>query len=146
MSHAHKLIRDAAKTALTGLTTTGARVFANRLYALADTELPGLRISLDNESVETETVNPYPVQQRTLDLTVECCAKANSALDDAVDQMQLEVETALAAGISVSGKTLDCLLVGSQFDDAIGLTPVAVKKAVFQVTFFTHSNAPQTLI
>src|SRR5574340_997261 len=145
MSHAHKLIRDAAKTALTGLATTASRVFANRLYAMADTDLPGLRISLDRETVDVENVNVNPVQERQLELTVECCAKANSALDDAVDQIQLEVEKALAAGLTVSSVHLDCVLAASQFDDAIGLTPVAVKKVTYLVKFYTRANAPDTL-
>lgn len=146
MSHAHKLIRDAAKTALTGLASTTTRVFANRLYALADTDLPGLRISLDNETVDTPDITANPIQERQLELVVECCAKANSALDDAVDQMQLEVEKALAAGLTISSKHLDCVLAASQFDDAIGLTPVAVKRVSFLVKFYTRANAPDTLI
>lgn len=146
MSHAHKLIRDAAKTALTGLTTTATRVFANRLYALADTDLPGLRISLDAETVDVPDIGVNPVQERQLQLLVECCAKANTALDDAVDQIQLEVEKALSSGLTVGSVHLDCVLAASQFDDAIGLTPVAVKKVTYLVKFFTRANAPDTLI
>ena len=44
--HLHKQIRDALVTKLTGLTTSGARVYANRLYPLDSANLPGLRISL----------------------------------------------------------------------------------------------------
>lgn len=146
MSHARTQIRNAAKTALTGLTTSGSRVFANRLYALADTELPGLRLSLDAETVQPETVDASPILARQIELVVECCAKANSALDDTCDAMQLEVEKALAAGLTISGKQLTVVLASSSFDDTLGLMPVAVLKLVFLVSFFTRANAPDTFL
>lgn len=147
MSHVHALIRDAAATALTGLATTGSHVFANRLFALADSELPGLRVFTDAEQVEYDTVHRPAAQSREFALVVECCAKADSAsLDDTCDQMQLEVENALYAGISVDGKTIYPVLQSSQYDDAIGLTPVAVKRVVFSVSVNTLANAPDHLI
>ena len=45
MSHARQKIRDAVVTLVTGLTTTGSRVFDTRLYNLEPSEdLPGLVI------------------------------------------------------------------------------------------------------
>ena len=49
MSHAHTQIRDAAVLALTGLTSTGSRVYPNRIFTLADANLPGLRVFLNDE-------------------------------------------------------------------------------------------------
>lgn len=146
MSHARTQIRTAAASALTGLTTSGARVYSNRLYAMDTANLPGLRISLDNETVQTDTVDASPIQDRQIELVVECCAKANTALDDTCDAMQLEVEKALAGGLTISGKHLTVVLASSSFDDALGLTPVAVLKLVFIVSFFTRANAPDTFI
>lgn len=146
MSHAHKLIRDAAKTALTGLASTGARVYANRLHALSESELPALRIFLDSETVEEASVHRPAQQDRTLGLVVECCAKSTTALDDTCDQIQLEVEAAMYAGFSAGGKTLYPTLTGSAYDDAIGMTPVAVKRVAFRINYFTLANAPDSLI
>jgi len=42
--HLHKQIRAALVTKLTGLATSGARVYANRLYPLDSANLPGLRL------------------------------------------------------------------------------------------------------
>ena len=147
MSHAHKLIRDALETALTGLATTGTRVYANRLFALDTANLPGLRIFLDNETVEAQSIHRPVQQQRDIQIIVECCAKSDSAtLDDTCDQMQLEVEAALYAGISIAGQTHYPNLTGSQYDDAIGLTPVAIKRVAFSLSYFTLANAPDSLI
>lgn len=146
MSHAHTQIRTAAVTALTGLTTSGARVYANRTYPLTDANLPGLRVFLNDENVETDTIHTPPVQSRSVQLVVECCAKDNATLDSTCDTMQGEVETAIAGGLSISGKTLYPLLVGSRYDFEAAATPVGVKRLVFDTEFFTLANAPGTLI
>ena len=83
MSHAHTQIRDAAVLALTGLTSTGSRVYPNRMFPLADANLPGLRVFLNDESVSTDTIHTPPVQTRNVQLVVECCAKESDDLDEA---------------------------------------------------------------
>ena len=127
MSHAHTQIRDALATALTGLTTSGARVYKNRLYPLDTAELPGLRIYLDADAVEVETIHSPLVYGHDLSVTVEACARASSALDDTLDTMALEIETALSNGITISSKKLEPVLTGSQYDDEPGSPPVGVK-------------------
>ena len=146
MSHAHTLIRNAAVTRLTGLTTSGARVYANRQYPLADANLPGLRVFLNDENVSTDTIHAPAVQSRTVQLVVECCAKDGATLDVTCDTMQNEVEKALAAGITVSGKVITPNLVGSRYDFEAASTPVGVKRLSFTVEFFTLANAPDSLI
>lgn len=144
-NHVHTQIRSAAVTALTGLTTSGARVYTDRMFDLADANLPGLRVYLDNETVETETIHTPPVQSRRAELVVECCAKAASSLSTTLDTMSKEVEIALAAGFTVSSKTLTPLLSSSRLDREPGSTPVGVKRLVFDLEFFTLANAPDSL-
>lgn len=146
MSHAHTLIRNAAVTALNGLTTSGARVYANRMYPMDAASLPGLRVFLNDESVEVITVHGPTTQDRTVQLVVECCASDNATLDATCDTMQLEVETAMAAGFSVDGKTLTPELRGSRYDFEAASTNVGVKRLVYEVEFFTLANAPDSLV
>ena len=49
VDHIRKQIRDAVKTALTGLTTTGANVFSGRVSPLKESEVPGLLIFLNGD-------------------------------------------------------------------------------------------------
>jgi hypothetical protein len=146
MSHAHTQIRDAAVLALTGLTSTGARVYPNRIFTLTDANLPGLRVFLNDESVSTDTIHTPPAQTRSVQLVVECCAKESDDLDETCDTMQDEVETAIAGGITVGSLTLYPLLVSSRYDFDGGGVPVGVKRLVFDTEFFTLANAPDTLI
>jgi len=145
MSHAHTLIRTAAVAALTGLATTAARVYANRQHPLADANLPGLRVFLNDENVEPITVHAPVVYARTVQLVVECCAKDNATLDATCDQMQLEVETALAGGITVDGTLLDVMLTAGRYDFEAAGTPVGVKRVFFNIGFNTLATTPDSL-
>ena len=144
--HLHKQIRAALVSKLTGLTTSGARVYANRLYPLDSANLPGLRISLDDEAAEAVTVHGPAILERTLTAVVEACASAASGLDNTLDLMSKEVEIALAAGITVSGRTLNPLYSGMQFEDVGGDKPVGVKRLTFSIPFAAAANAPDTLV
>lgn len=144
--HLHKQIRGKIETALTGLTTSGARVYSNRIQPMADANLPGLRIFADDESAEALTVHAPHVQERSLRLSVECCAKAVSNLDDTLDLMSKEVEIALAAGITIGSTSLVPIYTGMSFDDDQSDKPVGVKRLNYSLTFQTMNNAPDTLL
>lgn len=144
-AHLHTQIRNAAVAALTGLASTGASVYANRLYPIREADLPALRISLDDESVSVESIHAPATLGRQLTLVVECCALAATALDDTCDQMQMEVEVALAAGLNVAGQVLIPYLAASRYDDEPAGLDAGVKRLEFALDFFTPADAPDTL-
>ena len=144
--HLHRQIREAVETLLTGLTTTGSRVYANRLQPMADANLPGLRVYMDQEEAEGLTVHTPQVQSRKAMLVVECCAKSSTALDDTLDGSSKEVEIALASGVTLSGKNVPIFYVGMEFDDDLADKPIGVKRLRFSVNFTAMSNAPDVLI
>lgn len=143
--HLHKQIRGAVVTKLTGLTTSGSRVYANRLAPLPDTTLPSLTITLDDETAEGLTVHQPQAQERTLTLSVSAMAKASAGLDDTLDLMSKEVEIALSGGITIGGVHLDVLYTGMQFDDEQLDKPVGVKRMTFSIIFTAMNNAPDAL-
>lgn len=144
-NHLHKQIRDAIVTALTGLTTTGSRVYANRLQPLPDALSATLLITLDEETATPLTFHPSPIYERELRLTVSAVAKATSGLDDTLDQISKEVEVALAAGITIGGTRLDFTYTGMSFDDEQSDKPVGIKRMTFSVPFTAAANAPDVL-
>ena len=107
MAHLRKQIRDNVVTALTGLSTTGSRVYARRVYPMAAANLPGLCVYAKSEEVETTTIKRPRTQVRTLTLSVEGFAVATSGLDNTLDAISLEVEEALAADPSCSSLAED---------------------------------------
>lgn len=144
-NHLHRQIREALETLLSGLTTTQSRVYANRLQPMTDATLPGLRIYADQEEASVLTVHSPQMQERRLELIVECCAKASTALDDTLDQISKEVEVAISAGITLSGKTLPITYLGMQFDDELADKPVGIKRLRFSIEFSAMNNAPDVL-
>ncbi len=99
MAHMRKTIRDAVVTLLTGLTTTGTRVYPSRLYPYdpANSGGAGLMVYTVSESsfLEGRTLT------RELDLVIEVVAQVNDTLDDTLDTIAVEVETAMGANPSL---------------------------------------------
>jgi len=141
-THARQQIREALATALTGLTTTSTRVYQSRLHTLRDANLPCLLVNTDSEQVESATMNSPALLERSLTVVVRCVTKAASDLDDALDTMAKEVETALGLS-TLSGLAENVLLqsISVEMDDAME-KPVGVLSLTYQISYFTASNAP----
>jgi len=102
--HITQQVVNAFATAVTNLTTTGARVYKDRIRNLADSELPALRIFDNDEGVDNETIIDLPyMQNRTIVLMVEAVAKENATLDATLNQIKKEVEVAIAANSTLGG-------------------------------------------
>lgn len=145
MSHVRQQIRDAAVAALTGLTTTGARVYASRLRPLADDELPCLLVNTDAEQVTVTDVGGA-VLMRTLDLSIRCMAKATADLDDTLDTLLAEVEVALyEETLGGTVKSLELVSVEIEMDDSTD-KPVGVLTARYQAIYFSHAGTPGTAL
>lgn len=145
MSHARQQIRDAAISALTGLTTTGSRVFGSRLYALKDSDLPALLVNTDEESIEALTISSPAIQTRELSLLVRGVAQATASLDDTLDTIAAEVETVMGAAAPLGSIARVVGIDRITTDMAAELEkPVGVITLHFSVVYSTVANAPQT--
>ena len=92
MSHVRQQIRDRLKTTLTGVTTTGARVYNSRVSN--HDALPCLSIYTLSEELGEESANK---QFRLLNVMVEVRAKAADNLENTLDTIGAEVEDAIFA-------------------------------------------------
>lgn len=99
MAHLREQIRDRVITLVTGLTTTGTNVFRSRVYPMEAAKLPGLCVYTQRESSEPMTMGmgSAPLLDRTLELVIEGYARANSDIDETLDDIAIEVEEAIAA-------------------------------------------------
>jgi len=110
--HVRKQIRDAIAVALTGLATTAGRVSANRSYTIPDT--PAIRIMNAAEGSEyTSSNGGVRTRNRVSGYGIECHAQGSDA-DDTLDQIALEVETALEADPTLGGLSKDLYLISSE--------------------------------
>lgn len=145
MPHARQLIREAAATALTGLATTGSRVFQSRVYPLKDADLPCLLVNTDEEDITSDSIGPL-LLDRSLRLTVRCVAKATANMDDTLDTMIAEVEAVLN-GSSLGGKAKQILPASIRVQmEGDQDKPVGVAEIGFSVSYYTAGSDPATPI
>lgn len=145
MTHARQQIREAAATALTGLATTGSRVYQSRVHPLADSNLPCLLVNTDDEQLDQASIGMPPLLQRQLELRVRAVAKVTASLDDTLDAMLAEVETVLG-NTTLGGKVK--VLAPQAIRVAIeqGEKPVGIAELIYVATYHTAQNAPETIL
>jgi hypothetical protein len=146
--HVRKQLRAAVATAVTGLPTTGARVYTARAYALdADTETPGLLILTPSEGAEPGDIHGGIGRQITV--TVTAVVKSTGAVQDTLDQIAKEVEPALVgpAKLQVGAKRVDIEYLGAEFvmDDSADRKTAELEMS-FRAEIFTAPGVPDVLI
>jgi hypothetical protein len=144
-THVRKQIRDNIATVLTGLATTGTRVYKTRVYPLAAGKLPGLCIYTQSETSENSTLTRPRTKRRELDVVIEGYALKNSALDDELDKIAVEVEEALNIDVTRANKAKDTELISTEIDQAgEGETQAGIVRMTFRVVYFTLENNAKT--
>jgi hypothetical protein len=143
-AHLRKQIREAIATKVTGLTTTGARVFQSRVYPLEETDYPALRIYTPSEQSARTTVHAPALMQRTLTLRVEGVCRAVADVDDTLDLIAKEVETALAMPCSaLAGIASYLTLVATDTQiDPEGHQPTGSIALTYEVLYHSFENTP----
>lgn len=144
--HVRKQLRDAVATAVTGLTTTGARVYGWRVYALQEaTELPALSVYITDEEASRLTVHAPAVVERRPVVHVQAVAKASATVEDTLDLIAKEVEAALASGVTIGSKTVALEYTGCEVDIARGDKPIGMLDLRFSAVLFNSATAPDVL-
>jgi len=144
--HLRKQIRDQVVTALTGLTTTGARCTGSSVWPTEKGVLPALRIYTRRESAEISVPDSVGEKsyQRDLDLVVEGRADGTD-FDDQLDQIALEVEGALEADVTLGGLAWDIELTSTEVDMARGDKPIGSIELTYRVRYHATAADPSTL-
>ena len=143
--HVRKQIRDYIAALLEDLTTTETRVFTNRVRAMKKKDLPGLIIYTVEEDSDPGAVGGH--LNRTLDLAVEAYVKTSETIDDDLDTIAAEVETAIASDPTLGGLAQDVLYASSElFLDGEGDKKTGVIRMIFQVGYRTAKTDPTTTV
>ena len=138
MSHARQQIREACAALVTGLTTTGSRVFQSRMRPQISANLPCLLVTTNDEEITPGTIGT--IYERSLLLSVRGFAMGSATLDDTLDQIATEVETAMFGYYRAN---LTAIEIG--FDDEME-KPVGSIDLRYRVTYHTAAGDPGTLI
>jgi len=143
MGHVRADIRAAVVTALTGLTTTGSRVLVDDQYPVEDVPALVIKTSEENAGEAVEGI-----RQRAVGVSVEAVSKLTSGITAQLDQIALEVETALAGSITVGGRVLAVDYLGTDEPQLDGGSDRGVGRMTlrFRITAFTAAASPGTLL
>lgn len=146
MSHVRQLIRSNIVSTLTGLTTTGSRVYQSRFYPIESGKMPGLAVYTKTESVDYQTISPPRKQIRTLDVGVEIYTTGQN-LDNALDNIAIQVEEALTADITRGGYAKDTKIASFEADfNGDGEVPLGVGRFSVIITYSTQENDVETSV
>ena len=146
MSHARTQIRDAIVARITGLTTTGASVFKSRVFPIDDSPLPAL-VVYTNDEENTNASMGYPrLQQRQVEVFVEGYAKSTGQVDDLLDTIAKEVETAISADITLGGKCRDCYITHTALQLQDGDKNVGVVRMTWLAFYRVKEGTVDTIL
>lgn len=150
MPHYTIAARNALRTALTGLPTTGSRVYTahTRDDALLFTgDLPGIVLLTPREEVVADGAYSTVIYQRTAIFDVIVCVEKTGALPDLGDlvyQIAQEIEVALGDSLNVAGRQVVFHLAGSIDTESSeqGDRIVAMLILPVQAQFYTTAGVP----
>jgi|TARA_R110001583_G_scaffold80041_1_gene215431 hypothetical protein len=145
--HVRMQIRNQVVTQLTGLTTTAARVFDSRVYPLEDANLPALLIYTKSETSEPIEIGTNRTSERLLSLNIEAYVKSTTNFEDTLDTICKEVEQAIAADPTLSGKAKDCYLESTEIEfNAEGEKPLAFATLTFLTSYYVQEQSPDVAV
>lgn len=136
MAHARQQIREAIATRVTGLTTCGTRVFQSRM--VPQETLPCLLVATNDEEINPGTIGS--VYERFLTVSIRGLAKVTSTLDDTLDTIAAEVETAMAAEYWA-----ELTAINVDFDETLD-KPAGRIELLYRVTYRTAASVPGTIL
>lgn len=145
--HIRQQIRERIATTVTGLSTTGTRVYQSRIYPLASGNLPGLLIYSTSEDSEIDAMGATGVLARNLSIAIEGYVKSTTEFDDKIDDICKEVETAMAGDQKINGLAKNSFLQSTEIEfSGEGDQPIGVVTLNYVVQYRTATNAPDAAL
>lgn len=145
--HLRSQIRDFAKGAsvLGNLTTSGSRVYTDRVTPLNDTELGAGALVIwcgSEPDPEIVTLNPRKYVHQ-MPLHVDCYQKSTGDFAQLLDRMEKEVDVKILADRTMGGLTKDVVKGGSELEkDGDAEKPAAVRRLTFIVEYQVLETSP----
>lgn len=147
MAHVRQQIRDHVITLLTGLPTTGNRVYRHRYYPMSDANLPGIIVYTEDESQSYETMGPDRTVKYDLTLRIEAYVKAVADYDNTLDDISVEIQNALTADRTLNGLAKDTKMSSFASSGEVGgEQPAFMGRIEVQIAYHTKESDPEVAI
>lgn len=146
-NHLRRQIRERIAADVTGLVTTGSNVFQSRIYPLEDAALPCLLVYSTSEESEILNQGTPRLLSRTLNITIQGVAAETSDVDDKLDLIAKEVESALSADRDINSLAQDSFLTSTEIEiNADGAKTVGTLRLNYQIDYRVYDNAPDVAL
>lgn len=149
--HERQAIRDAVVAALRNETAAGDRVYKSRQEPIRSTELPAINVFSVDDTTDEESSSSAPRDLfRTNTLQVVGWVSAASPtsgpetfVDDRMDGLALEIETALDADVTFDDTASDSYVTATEFaESAAGERPMGAVVLTLSVKYRTGLRVP----
>ncbi len=147
--HERQAIREAILAQLLGTapayrTSAGARVYKSREAPNRKAELPAINIYTDSEPVDEGSKNTAPRElKRIAVIAIEAWVTASDNVDDALDALALEIETAMDLDVNLADTAFDSILLSTDIGLKLdGERPMGVLHLEYAVTYHSQIRAP----
>lgn len=145
MAHVRKQIRDKISQLLSsGVSLVSSRVYGSRVYPLTEAKLPAITVYTGGEASELNTMG-LKTLSRTLSVSVDVYARATQTLDDDLDAICVQVESAIASQYTLNGLSKNTVLSSTDIDfSGDAEQPVGVARLTFDVLYHTSIDDAET--
>lgn len=144
MEHYRTELRRTLKTLLTGLESTGVRVYRGRSRPVGKDQLPCLLIYPSDEACEVSAQGGSAETERRMIIVIEAITSNTDpeALEDDLDTITAEVETVIGDDPTLGGKVLDAELTRTdwQFDE--GETIIGRVGLSYTLIYYAREGEP----
>ncbi len=145
--HERQAIRDAIVAALVSQTSAGTRVSKSRREPVRSVELPAISVYVESEKTNEKTFLTAPVElERILTVSIDAWVSADGKeadrLEDTLDAIALQVETAMDVDTNLSGTAYWSALAATELGTlaaAEGRRPMGCAHLEYTVVY--HSDA-----
>jgi ribosomal protein L3 len=151
MSHVRQQIRDEVVDAVTLLNTTHRNVYRTRVYPMDGNSLPGICVYTKSESSQPATIGGLSTVKtylRSMSVAIEVYAKASTDLDNDLDDIAVEIETAMANATDLAALAEDVVLSSTEIDIMGGDSeqPVGVMRMTYDIIYRTTLADPSAAL
>lgn len=142
--HPRQAIREAVVALLVeAKTAAGSAVYASRGVQWRNVELPGIAVYTIEETSDRK--HPQGNLDRHLVLAIHAVTQLGENVDDALDDLSLEIERAMAADQTLGGTALFSYLSGTEIDvDESTSQPVGGIRLAYAVWYHTSAAVSRT--
>ena len=148
MAHYREQIRKATIIAVTGLTTTSTRVESGPVYNLTDTMSPTLAVWARRSTPDYEAGQMQCAPQWAIEIVIDGYVKAFTDLQDTLDDIASEVETAIYANSALLALCNNYIAMGEQTIefDLEGDKPLGKIEMIFNAFYHAAEGSPDVKV